>query len=76
MNITLFLEKTHLPPCLSFPLQGCGVSQYLKEIEVGGGLWVGLLEAEKVLIGSGPEQERTVAVLIKLKTAESNSLLI
>lgn len=36
----------------------------------------GLLEAEKVLIESGPEQERTLAVLIKLKTAESNSLLI
>jgi len=36
----------------------------------------GLLEAGKVLARFGPDQKRTLAVLIKLKTAESNSLLI
>lgn len=35
-----------------------------------------LLQAEKVFKESGLEQERALAVLIKLKTAESNSLLI
>lgn len=74
MNITLSLEKK--PPASVSPCRAVVFHSYLKATEMGGGPWVGLLEAEKVLIGSGPEQERTQAVLIKLKTAESNSLLI
>lgn len=73
----LFFKRPHT----SLPVPQCSLlalilHNHLQASGMGESPGWDLLEAEKVLMEPRPGQKKTLAVLIKWKTAESNSLLI